>query len=250
MTTLSFVVPCYNEQDSIPRLLAALEETRQSLVPSYRVELVFVDDGSADRTAALLTAACRGRADAVVIRHPTNQGLGAALRTGFASATGELVATADSDCTYDPRQIPQMLGLLEQGADIVVASPYHPHGSVKDVPPYRQLLSRNLSRLYGWIVDPGISTYTSLFRLYRTEVLRSVEFQSDGFLALAEILVEARLQGYRVLEYPTQLVARRDGTSKAVIPALVVDHLRFLARLMWRTRGCRALARNGAARRA
>ncbi|MDP3703006.1 MAG: glycosyltransferase family 2 protein [Candidatus Omnitrophota bacterium] len=249
MTTVSIVIPCYNEQDGLSGLLTALDETRRTLAPAYQMDVVFVDDGSQDRTAERLQDACRGQAHTTLIRHPINRGLGAALRTGFAHATGELVATVDSDCTYDPREVAQMLSLLEQGADLVVASPYHPQGRVQHVPWHRQLLSRNLSRLYGWVVDPRISTYTSLFRLYRSPVLRSVTFQTDGFLAMAEILVNARLQGYRVIEHPTRLVARQAGASKAVIPTLVMEHLKFLARLVWRKLGPSAVSQPKSARR-
>ncbi len=231
MMKFSFVIPCYNEREGIPKLFEALEDARQTLGPTYEWELVFVDDGSVDGTAKLLWEAFRGHPNVQVIRHASNRGLGAALRTGFEHATGDLIATADSDCTYEPREVGAMLRLIEQGADIVVASQYHPYGRVKNVPAYRLLLSRNLSHLYRWVLGSELYTYTGLFRLYRTEVLRTIRFKSDGFLAVAELLVEALLRGYRVVEYPTQLTVREYGQSKAVISRLVIDHLRFLWQL-------------------
>lgn len=236
MTTLSLVIPCYNEHEGIPKLLEVLEETRKTLGPDYDWELVFVDDGSVDGTFELLEAACRGGLQAKVIRHPRNRGLGAALRTGFQHATGELVGTTDSDCTYDPRELGEMLTLLEQGADVVVASPYHPQGGVKNVPAYRLLLSRNLSRLYCWVLRSHLYTYTSLFRVYRASVLRSIEFRSDGFLSMAEILAHALLHGHRVVEHPTWLTVRQYGESKAAIFRLIRDHIRFLWELTWKHR--------------
>lgn len=228
MTKLSFVIPCYNEREGIPKLLVALEDTRRAIGPSYDWELIFVDDGSKDGTHDLLEEACRNNSTLRVIRHPCNRGLGAALRTGFEHATGVLVATTDSDCTYDPRELREMLKLMEQGADVVVASPYHPQGSVRNVPAYRLVLSRNLSRLYRWATGSDLYTYTSLFRLYRAEVLRIVQFKSDGFLSMAEILVQALLKGYRIVEHPTQLTVREYGESKAAILRLVRHHIRFL----------------------
>jgi len=232
MIKLSFVIPCYNEREGIPKLLDALEETRQVLGPDYEWELVFVDDGSVDGTTELLRSASRGHPDVQVIQHSSNRGLGAALRTGFEHATGEFIATIDSDCTYDPREIGAMLNLMKQGADVVVASQYHPHGRVKNVPAYRLVLSRNLSRLYRWVLGAELYTYTGLFRLYRAEVLRAVRFKSDGFLAVAEILVGALLRGYRIIEHPTQLTVREHGQSKAVVLRLIVDHLGFLWQLV------------------
>ena len=232
MTKLSFVVPCYNERDGIPKLLRALDETRQALGPEYDWEFVLVDDGSTDGTAEVLKAATLAGAQMRVVRHPRNRGLGAALRTGFAHASGELVATADSDCTYDPRELVEMLKLLAPGIDVVVASPYHPNGGVQNVPAYRLILSRNLSRLYGWVTGADLYTYTSLFRLYRSQVIRTVQFESDGFLSMAQIVVGALVAGYRVVEYPTQLTVREYGDSKAMIARLVCDHLRFIYRLL------------------
>lgn len=231
---ISFVIPCYNEHQGVPKLLRALAETR-TLLADYDCELIFVDDGSRDGTADLLETSVSSTGMATrIIRHPRNRGMGAALRTGFAAATGDLIATADSDCTYDPREVPQMLALLGPDVDIVVASPYHPRGSVKNVPAYRLLLSHNLSRLYGWVTGANLYTYTSLFRLYRASVIKNVQFESDGFLSMAQILVYALLAGFRAVEFPTQLTVREYGESKAAIYRLIRDHIRFLAHLQRR----------------
>ncbi len=233
MTRLSVVIPCYNERESVPQLVNRLEETQASLGFGYDVECIFVDDGSLDGTAQRLEEACRNRLKAQVISHAGNQGLGSALRTGLASATGELIATADSDCTYDPRELLPMVKLLEGGADVVVGSAYHPQGSVLNVPYYRLFLSRNLSRLYNLVLGTRIYTYTSLLRLYRAEVIRAVNPPSDDFLAVAQLLVEALMRGYRVVEHPMRLNVRTFGASKAVIARLMKDHASFLWWLVW-----------------
>jgi dolichol-phosphate mannosyltransferase len=238
---VSLVVPCYNECEGIPQLAAAVDDLRATLTPAYELELVFVDDGSTDGTRAALAREFGRRDDARIIVHAANRGLGAALRTGFAAITGDVVATTDSDCTYDPRELPAMLRLLEAGADVVVASPYHPDGGVKNVPRYRLFLSHNLSRLYDAVLGHHVYTYTSLFRLYRADVLRGLTFESDGFLSMAEILVRALQRGARVVEYPTVLSVRSYGASKAAVARLVTQHARFILRLLGeRLRGRRA----------
>ena len=133
MTKLSVVVPCYNEQDGIPRLLSVLDDVR-GLLNAYDWEVVFVDDGSRDLTWEILEAARQTHPELRTIRHEVNRGLGAALRTGFQHATGDLVASIDSDCTYDPREIVDMARMIGEGADVVIASPYHPDGAVLNVP--------------------------------------------------------------------------------------------------------------------
>ena len=228
MMKISFIVPCWNEREGIPQLLQALQETQRLVGSGYEWEFIFVDDGSTDGTAGLLETALLGGADVRVIRHPVNRGLGAALRTAFAHVTGDLVVTNDSDCTFDPRELAAMLQQLDaEHADVVVASPYHPDGSVLHVPAYRLFLSRNLSRLYNALLRDGIHSYTSLFRVYRADVIRASRFTSDGFLGVTQILVGALLAGYRVAEHPTQLSVRRYGTSKARILRMIRDHLGF-----------------------
>jgi dolichol-phosphate mannosyltransferase len=227
---LSMVIPCYNEAQGAAALVTRLEETREALGAAWDWETICVDDGSADGTAARLEGLAAGRLPMRIVRHERNQGLGAALRTGYAHATGDVIATADSDCTYDPIELPAMLKALESGFDVVVASAHHPDGRVENVPEYRLVLSRGASRLYRLLLGCDIYTYTGLLRVYRAEVIRAVAggVRSDDFLAVTEILVAAILRGYRVAEHPTVLRARTFGRSKAVIPRVIRDHLRFM----------------------
>src|SRR5439155_25341198 len=97
---VSVVVPCYNEQAGLPALFARLDALLRDGGRGWRV--LFVDDGSADATFACLLSQVGRRPGARVVRHPTNLGLGAALRTGFRYAESPIVGTVDSDCTYAP----------------------------------------------------------------------------------------------------------------------------------------------------
>jgi dolichol-phosphate mannosyltransferase len=154
-------------------------------------------------------------------------GLGAAIRTGFSKATGDIVLTVDSDGTYRFCEIPNLLTYLKPGVDVVTASPYHPQGGVVGVPAFRLILSKGSSFLYRVLVNWNVHTYTCLFRAYRAEVVKSIDFQSDGFLAGTEILIHAMLRGYRVVEFPAVLYKRTYGVSKARIIQTILSHLRF-----------------------
>jgi dolichol-phosphate mannosyltransferase len=145
-----------------------------------------------------------------------------------------VIATLDSDCTYDPLEIPSMLKRLDAGADIVCASAHHPDGRVENVPWYRLLLSRGVSRLYRVVLGSDLYTYTGLLRVYRAEVIRTVAggVRNDDFLAVTEVLVASLLRGFRAVEHPTVLRARTAGRSKAVIPRVIRHHLGFLAGLV------------------
>lgn len=239
---ISLVVPCFNEADNAPILASELLPIFRALQTERTAELVFVDDGSRDGTGDLLEAACATEHGTRVVRHDRNRGLGAALRTGFAATTGEVVISTDSDGTYPFVLIPQLLALLTPEVDVVTSSCYHPLGGVENVPAYRVLLSKCASLMYRAILDRRIHTYTSLFRAYRREVLDTVTFRSDGFLAVTEILAAAIRHGFTVAELPCTLRVRRYGTSKAQIVRTIRAHLAFQFSLLFQRNGDRALA--------
>lgn len=230
--SLSIIVPLYNEAASVAFLKTKLDETIRRLSPRHAVELVLVDDGSRDETYPLLIQHF-STYDAKILRHPANCGVGAALRTGFQAATGELLCTMDGDCTYDPLQFPDMLHVLEATqADIITGSPYHPDGHVENVKFWRLLLSLGLSRLYSLMLPYRLHTYTSFFRIYRRRVVEAVPFQSDGFLSVTELLVMAVRMGYKAVEFPTTLRSRQYGYSKIKIFRVMRSHLGFMVRVM------------------
>lgn len=236
---LSIVIPCYNEVETVNKLyrellpvLQLMQTQRQSgQVATAQIEVIFVDDGSDDGTFFALIDAFGEQEQAGLTfhfaQHRQNQGLGAALRTGFDMAKGQVIVTTDSDGTYRFEEIPKLLTRLTSDIDMVTASPYHPQGAVDGVPPYRLLLSRGSSAIYRILADRRVYTYTALFRAYRRGVVQSVPFQATGFLAGTELLVNAIRMGYRVAEYPTVLHSRAFGVSKAKIMRTVQAHLGF-----------------------
>lgn len=237
---LSVIIPCYNEIDNISKLQDELLPVIEALIMSEEdhdsgkidsAELIFVDDGSQDETYSSLKE-CLGNASKPGIsfkflRHKTNRGLGAALQTGFSNVEGEIVLTADSDGTYRFSEIPALLACLTPEVDIVTASPYHPAGGVIGVPRHRLFLSKGSSLLYRILVSWKIHTYTCLFRVYRAQVVKTIDVKSDGFLAGTELLIHAMFRGYQVVEFPAILHRRMYGVSKAKIMQTILSHLRF-----------------------
>ncbi len=234
---LSIIIPCYNEVDNISKLQREFMPVAKELAGDQSVEVVFVDDGSSDGTLQALQGAF-GESDSTAPvkvrfeRHVVNRGLGAAIRTGFAAAQGSVVVTTDSDGTYKFTEIPPLLARLTADVDVVTASPYHPQGGVMNVPQYRLVLSKGSSLLYRVLINWHVHTYTALFRAYRRQVIEKVPFESDGFLAGTELLVNSMLMGYRVAEYPAVLHSRVAGASKAKIMRTIRAHLRFQAHLL------------------
>lgn len=229
---LSVVIPCFNEEESLPELQSRLFPVVQAMRASMAVEVILVDDGSSDDTFARLTALSLEHQDIRVLRHDKNRGLGAALKTGMQAASGKVIVTTDSDGTYDFSEIPRLVSLMVDGVDIVTASPYHPAGGVENVPGYRLVLSKGASFLYRLIASRNIHTYTSLFRAYRAESIKGLKVASDDFLFVTELLVLGVRAGLKVVEYPTTLRVRRTGASKARIARIIRDHLRFQLKLL------------------
>ena len=234
MTTLSVVVPCFNEEGNVEQFASTLLPVLETVVPDFdAVDLLLVDDGSTDATYAQLkeiaASAKGGRISIRAVTHGTNKGLGAAMRTGFRETTGDVVVTTDSDGTYPFSEIPRLLACLGPDIDLVTASPYHPAGGIENVPPHRLVLSKGASILYRVFVDPKIHTYTALFRAYRRRLLDEVSFESNDFLACAELLVNARLAGFHIAEMPAILRSRVIGTSKARLVRIIRSHVKFQA---------------------
>jgi dolichol-phosphate mannosyltransferase len=233
MLWLTLVIPAYNEADGVAQTAEKLRKVLPQLRTKYRVELVFVDDGSRDNTGELLRQEWQDDADVRVVSHSVNRGLGAAIRTGFQHAHGDIVVTTDFDGTYDFSTIPALVSqLVDSNVDIVTASPYHPDGAVEGVPGYRLLFSFGASLLYRVLVRWNIHTWTALFRAYRRPVITTVGFTSDDFLAGTELLVGALRKGFTVAEYPTVLRTRSFGQSSIRIARVTLSHLKLQAKLL------------------
>jgi polysaccharide deacetylase family protein (PEP-CTERM system associated) len=228
---VTIVVPCYNEEATIPLLLNALGQVEEELSDRWDVRLLFVDDGSRDATANVLAAACATRPGARLVRHAVNRGIAASIGTGIRHADTEIVCSMDCDCSYDPLELGRMLPLLDRDVAVVTGSPYHPRGRVRNVPAWRLGLSRSLSRLYRAVLGQPLYTYTSCFRVYRRSLVVAVPVRHGGFLGIAELLGKVLLGGERVVEHPTTLAVRVLGCSKLRTTRTILGHLRLLTTL-------------------
>ena len=236
---ISVVVPFYNEEEGIPHLRKKLKQLAQALPASDELECVLVDDGSTDNSAQVARECFEQMSGVIYAVHPQNRGLGAAMRTGFTQATGDVICAIDSDCTYDPLKIPLLLDALAMsGADIAAGSPYHPEGGVENVIGWRLFLSRAASWMYRFVCPSKLFTYTSMMRAYRRKVIEVVPFSSDGFAGVTEILLRASQQGFRITEVPMVLHSRVVGTSKMKVMRSIAMHLQLMFQaFIWRFKG-------------
>lgn len=223
---VSFVIPCYQEA-------AALDAGVEALLALSADELVFVDDGSTDGTASRLAAAAERDPRVRVVTHARNRGVGAAMRSGFAAATGDVVVAYDADRTYPAADAARLVAAVRAGADVAAATPFAPGGVVKTTF-LRGLLSRGASLAYRLVVGPragAVRTFTGGFRAYRRDLVAATPFRSDGFASTAELLCLLLLRGAKVVEVPSTLTARTEGVSKMRVGRTILGHLRVIARV-------------------
>ncbi len=210
MNTLSIVIPAYNEEKAIEAVMRRVLDTRPALaaVGVPQVELIVVDDGSADRTAALVEATPGAR----LIRHARNSGYGAALKTGFAAATGEWIGFLDADGTYPPEHFPQLYqAAVAQQADIVIAS--RMAGAASEMPAVRRLGNVIFAQLVSLVSGQRISDSASGMRLFKKSILAQIYPLPDGLNLTPVMSTRALHERLRMIEAPIPY-AERVGRSK------------------------------------
>lgn len=232
LTFVSLVVPCFNEEASIAYLERTLSEFSDTTAGKLRLEFVFVDDGSTDATWEKLNTAFSDRENSKVVRHDRNLGIASAILTGARQCSAELVAVIDADCTFSPFQIEQMLQLMTDDVTVVVASPFHSKGAVRNVPAWRLLISRTAAFMYCQIMRNKLSSYTSCFRIYRRPSISHMKVRNTGFCGVTEILARLDLAGHSFVECPADLQVQLLGESKIHLFRVTFDHLRLITRLL------------------
>jgi len=222
---ISVIVPMYNEAESAANTVARIED----VLKGQDYEILVVNDGSSDSTLKRANDAASKNQRIMVVSHRTNLGLGSAVRTGFSNAKGDYVITIDADLSYDAKYIPILIKELEQNpdVDIVVGSPYMPSGVTSNVPFFRLLLSKMGNRMIAYAMNTKIHTVTSILRIYRRDVVDSLDLDSKGPEIEVEILAKAATLGYKIKEIPAVLKGRDRGKSKFKLTSGIKRHLMF-----------------------
>ena len=200
MAELSVLIPVYNEERTLERLLDAVEERPEVS------ELVIVDDGSTDATPEILRARdFKGRAQ--IIRHERNRGKGAALRTAIAAATGDVALVQDADLEYDPAEFPLLLAPIERGrAEVVYGSrSFAAHSAYS----FWFVIGNKLVTLWTNVLfNSYLSDMETCYKLMPLSVWRSLDLRSDGFDIEPEITAKLLKSGRRIYEVPISYAAR------------------------------------------
>jgi len=204
--SLSLVMPAFNEAAVIADAVAEADSALRQLTTRY--EIIVVDDGSGDGTGAAVGRLESRFAWLRLIRHERNLGYGAALRSGFEAATGDLVAFTDADCQFDLSDIGRMIPWM-------TAYPVMVGYRVNRQDPWRRkLLSRGYNTLARGLLGTGVRDCDCALKLFRREALRRLLPESRGFFVNTEMLTRAHQLGLQVGEIGVKHRPRRGGCSK------------------------------------
>jgi len=206
---LSVVVPCYNEHATVATLL------RRVLDSKWVTEVVIVDDGSTDGTREVLEGIADERVQ--VVFHERNQGKGAALRTGFAKASGEYVIVQDADLEYDPDEYGLVLEPLESGlADVVYGSRFlsaRPHRVLYF---WHSLGNRLLTLTSNMFTDLNLTDMETCYKAFRRHVIQSVDIEEDRFGFEPEITAKVAARRCRIYEVGISYSGRTYDEGKKI----------------------------------
>lgn len=225
MTILSVVIPAYNEENGIKeiaeRVLAVEPALKNAGVD--QLELLVVDDGSRDRTADVAESIPGVR----LIRHPRNRGYGAALKTGFSKARGELIGFLDADGTYPPEYFPQLCKSALNGSELVIGS--RMAGADSKMPVTRRIGNFFFANLLSILGRQKVTDSASGMRVFRREILGQIYPLPDGLNLTPVMSTRALHEGIRIVEVPIPY-SERVGRSKL---SVIRDGQLFLQSMMW-----------------
>ncbi len=210
---LSVVVPCYNEEETVLKILRRIQES--PVFPEHELELIVVDDCSGDGTLDVLEA--NPGSYHKLLRHKANQGKGAALRTGIAAATGDIVIIQDADLEYDPRDYPTLIDpILHRGADVVFGSRFlggRPHRVVYF---WHMLGNRFLTTLSNMCTNINLTDMETCYKVCRRDIIQQFQIEEDRFGFEPEITAKLAHSGCIIYEVGISYDGRTYAEGKKI----------------------------------
>lgn len=229
MTTFSVVIPAYNEEKGIEQIMRRVLTIKESLkeVGVHELELLVVNDGSKDKTYEQALAVASDDSCVRVISHPKNKGYGAALKTGFSNARGELIGFLDADGTYPPENFPELCERALNGGELIIGS--RMMGADSKMPLTRRIgniFFAGLLSILGW---QRITDSASGMRVFRREILNKLMPLPDGLNLTPVMSTRAVHEGVKMVEVAIPY-SERVGRSKL---SVIRDGRIFLQSIVW-----------------
>lgn len=214
---ISAVLPAYNEEENLFAVVDGVRSAFERVTPNF--EILAVNDGSKDRTGEIADALAREDPRVRALHHPVNRGYGAALRTGFAAATRGFIFYTDTDRQFDLAEFQRLLPLLP-GADVVTGF----RENRRD-PIHRRFNAGVYKQMLGVLFGLRVRDVDCAFKIYRAEILKSLDLSSDSIFISAEALIKAAQRGCVIREVGVTHFPRIAGTQTGNSPGTLVRAL-------------------------
>ena len=208
---VSIVIPCFNEANTIEYLVQAVLSA-----PLTNREIIIVDDYSTDSTREILRTKIDGLVDKIIY-HESNQGKGAALRTGFSNVTGDVVIIQDADLEYNPQENPELLKpILDGKADVVYGSRFHGGQAHRVIYFWHYMGNQFLTLLSNMFTNLNLTDMETCYKVFRIDILKKIKIQENRFGFEPEITAKIAQLGCRIYEVGISYSGRTYDEGKKI----------------------------------